>query len=90
MALVIRRGDVFVARFFKDKACPGVVVRSDVWRKSDNVTMCQLTESAEQFNLARTRVQVRNREGTARWKWLCRWIGCRPCQCTASASTWII
>lgn len=64
MITAIRRGDVFIARFFKDKARPGVVVRADVWRKSNNVTMCQLTELAEHFNLTRTRVRLRNREGT--------------------------
>ncbi len=40
-----------------------MVVRADIWRKSDNVTLCQLTSSDEHFNLARTRVKVRDRAG---------------------------
>lgn len=64
VAIVIRRGDVFVVQFFKDQARLGVVVRADLWRRSENVTLCQLTGSDQHFNLARSRVKVRDRAGT--------------------------
>lgn len=41
--MVLHRGDVVLALFYKDKSRPGVIVRHDVYAASDNVTLCPIT-----------------------------------------------
>lgn len=61
---IIRRGDIVTVQFRGDRARLAVVVRSDLWRQSENFTLVPLTGSNKHFKAVRAYIRVRTSTGT--------------------------